>query len=143
MVVLARQTNGDETVSLADVARRTEISRRYLEQLVIGLKSNGLVRGVSGRKGGYLLSQQPGEISIRAIVEAAIGPINIVDCVLNPDECLKADVCECRWVYELLNDGIRDVLDSMTLEQLAARNKARSLDGIFDLGRDHCKADKS
>ena len=142
MVVLARQTNGDVTVSLADVARRTDISRRYLEQLVIGLKRDGLLRGVSGRRGGYLLAKQPEEISIREIVEAAIGPINIVECVLNPEECLKADVCECRWVYELLNDGIRDVLNSMNLEQLASRNRARNLALGDVLDKDHCKADK-
>lgn len=127
MVAVARQTERDQRpISLRRVAKSTMISRRYLEQVATGLKQADLLRSMSGRAGGYLLNRPAEEISLLEIVEASIGPINIVGCVLEPDECLKADLCECRWVYQLMNDGIRDVLDGLTLEDVADRPRARS-----------------
>jgi Rrf2 family protein len=127
MVAITREGDGTHAVSLGHVAASTMISRRYLEQLAIGLKRAGLIHGVSGRKGGYLLAHPPADVTVGQIVEATIGPINIVDCVLEPGHCVKADVCECRSVYERINDGIRRVLHSLTLEELANADGARGL----------------
>ena len=91
----------------------------------MGLKRRGLIRGVSGRSGGYLLARPADEINVGEIIEAAIGPINIVECVRHPEECLKADVCECRWLYGKINDGIQSVLQGLTLEELAQRGWPR------------------
>lgn len=140
MVHIARDTSGSKAVSLGRVARATMISRRYLEQLVVGLKRQELVRGVSGRSGGYVLARPPDDITVQEIVEAAIGPINVVDCVLNADECLKAEFCECRWVYLRLNDGIRDVLNGLTLEDLAERRWARDACHELPTDRQACPA---
>lgn len=127
MVVVAREGDGAEPVSLGRVATSTMISRRYLEQLALGLKRSGLIHGVSGRKGGYLLARPARTITVGQIVEAAIGPINIVDCVLTPGHCVKSDVCECRSVYERINSGIREVLHSLTLEELAFADGPKGL----------------
>jgi Rrf2 family protein len=136
MVVIARQADGSQAVSLGSVAKTTMISRRYLEQLAIGLKRHALIRGISGRTGGYVLARPSRDITVGEIVEAAIGPINIVDCVLSPEGCVKSDVCECRSVYERINLGIRDVLHSLSLEELAQseggkrRRRAVAVDGV-------------
>ena len=92
--------------------------RRYLEQLVIGLKNASLIRGVSGKVGGYCLTKPAGEIKIGAIIESAIGPVNIVDCVSDPRQCLKADVCECRLLWTLINGCISDVLNEFSLADM-------------------------
>jgi Rrf2 family protein len=126
MVAVARESDGKRPISLRHVSKSTMISRRYLEQVATGLKHAELVRSISGRAGGYLLNRPADEISLLQIVEAAIGPINVVQCVLEPDECLKADLCECRYVYRLINDGIRDLLEGLSLEDVADRPWARS-----------------
>ena len=122
MVEIAKQENGGENVSLKQVARSTDLSRKYLEQLAIGLKNASLITGVTGKGGGYVLARSAGEIRVGQIVEAAIGPINIVDCVLKPDVCISGDCCNCRWIYERINDRIVEVLDGFTLADLAAGN---------------------
>ncbi len=119
MVEIARQTNGENAVSLNTVSKSTDISRRYLEQLAIALKNASLVRGVMGKGGGYNLTRPPGSIKICQIIEAAIGPISIVDCVLEPDDCTKSDSCDCRWVYRTINQRIVSVLNELSLEDLA------------------------
>lgn len=118
MVQIAKQADRNVPVSLNQVARQGELPRRYLEQLVIGLKNASLIRGVSGKVGGYCLTKPAGEIMIGAIIEAAIGPVNIVDCVNEPRQCLKADVCECRLLWVLINGRIVDVLNEFSLADM-------------------------
>ena len=118
MIQIAKQADRNVPVSLNQVARGGELPRRYLEQLVIGLKNASLTRGVSGKVGGYCLKKPAGEIKIGAIIEAAIGPVNIVECVNEPRQCLKADVCECRLLWVLINGRIVDVLNEFSLEDM-------------------------
>jgi Rrf2 family protein len=120
MVVFARHhEEGEKIVSLSDVASESNVSRRYLEQLVIGLKNGALIHGKTGKGGGYSLAQPAEEIRIRQIIESAIGPINIVECVLQPELCLKSEFCECRALYGLINKRITSVLDEIVLSDLA------------------------
>jgi Rrf2 family transcriptional regulator, iron-sulfur cluster assembly transcription factor len=119
MMVVARESKDGKPVNLAEVADRAHISRRYLEQVAISLKNAGLLKAVSGKNGGHLLGRPADQISLGQIVEAAMGPINIVDCVANPDNCLMVETCECRSVYQLINSRIKGVLDSFSLADLA------------------------
>lgn len=119
MLDVARHGGEDSPVSLASVSERTGISHGYLEQVALALKSARLVRGVAGRHGGYKLAKQAVDISIRQIIEATIGPVCVVDCIDEPEACLRADYCECRVVYALINQRIGEVLDEFTLADLA------------------------
>ncbi len=117
MLDVARHDDGTP-VSLATVAARTDLSRAYLEQLAIALRNSRLLRGVCGKGGGYRLARPADEITIRDIVEAAIGPINVVDCLEDPMTCMRVDFCECRPVYALINDRVAEVLEGFTLASL-------------------------
>ena len=119
MIAIAKSANGSKPTSLQQIADTTQISRRYLEQLAIALKRASLLRGFSGKGGGYLLARPPQEIKIGQIFEAAIGPVNIVECVAHPDECLRAVFCECRAVYSLINQKITRVLNEISLAELS------------------------
>jgi len=118
MVEIARETREGGTVSLSSIAGKTGISRRYLEQLAIPLKNASLIRGTAGKAGGYTLTDAAGNITAGRIIEAAIGPVNIVECVDEPEMCIKSDLCECRPVYELINRRIKEVLYDISLEDL-------------------------
>jgi Rrf2 family iron-sulfur cluster assembly transcriptional regulator len=139
MVVFARHTDGQpQVVSLNEVAKEATVSRRYLEQLVIGLKNGSLIRGKSGKGGGYALARPADQIKIREIFESAIGPINIVECVMQPEICLKADLCECRSLYGLINKKITSVLDNIVLADLV--DDARLREAITVLDEDYSSA---
>lgn len=118
MLDVARNGQSGDPVSLANVSDRTGISRGYLEQLALALRSARLVRGVSGRHGGYRLTTSPAEINLGQIVEAAIGPVYLVDCLEDPTTCIRAEFCECRVVYALINRRIQEVLREYTLADL-------------------------
>lgn len=126
MLEIARQSRDGSPVSLAQVAKADDLPRRYLEQLVIALKRDSLLRGVSGKEGGYYLTRPPAEIKIGEIIEAAIGPVRIVDCVGDPGECLKSDLCECRVIYSLINQRITEALNEFSLADML-ENRWRGL----------------
>jgi len=127
MIAIARMSEGSNPVSLARVAERTRVSRRYLEQLALSLKNASLLRAVSGRGGGYVLARPPKRIRVGEIVEAAIGPINIVECVLNPETCLQWEYCECRLLYELINRRITEALNEFNLHDLVDKGWNRRI----------------
>jgi Rrf2 family protein len=119
MIKIAQNNDVGRPVNLTEIAESTSVSKRYLEQLVIPLKHASLIRGVSGKEGGYLLARSPDDIRVGDIIEASIGPINLVDCVKDPDYCMQTEWCECRPLYVLLNRRIRDAFNSFTLADLA------------------------
>lgn len=119
MVTLAKEGGQDAPVTLESICHKTGMSKKYLEQIAIPLKKAGVLRGVAGRKGGYLLGRKKEEISLGSIVQAAIGPLSIVDCVEDPEGCEKSGSCETRLIYQLINAGIRQVLCGHSLADLA------------------------
>jgi Rrf2 family protein len=136
MVDIALNGGAERPVSLSSVAERTGLSHGYLEQLALSLRSARLVRGVAGRHGGYKLVDPPSAITVRRILEAAIGSICVVDCVEDPRSCPHVDACECFDVYDLLNRRIIEVLEEFTLEDLVHRSGRRpGLSGDADTAR--------
>jgi Rrf2 family protein len=119
MLDICRNGDDDTPVSLASVSDRTGISHGYLEQVALALRSARLVRGLAGRHGGYTLARDPERITIRQIIEATIGPVCVVDCIDEPEACPRAEFCECRVVYALINQRIAEVLEEFTLADLA------------------------
>ena len=77
MIDIALQS-GEKPVQVIDIARRQNISRESIAVLMVDLKRAGLVASVRGPSGGYLLTRESADISIRQIIEALEGPIGVV-----------------------------------------------------------------
>jgi Rrf2 family protein len=133
MIEIAKRP-GTDPVSLGLVAEGTKISKRYLDQLALALKTSSLMRSTRGRGGGYQLARPARQISVGEIIEAAIGPINVVECVRCPEVCLKSEYCECRWVYERINNEIVKVLNGLSLAELADMNRGQAASGSESTG---------
>lgn len=127
MVDVARHESGTSPVALSAVADRTGLSRGYLEQLVLPLRAARLLRGITGRKGGYFLARPAGEISVGEILEAVIGPVCIVKCLDDSDGCPRSADCEARLLFGLLQHAIGEKLRSCTLGDLLDPVRTRSM----------------
>ena len=122
MIMDIAKHSGSEPVPLKDVAGRQNISKRYLAQLTIPLRSASILKSVWGMNGGYMLTKPPSDIRILDIVEAMDGPISIIDCVTDPNICINIEYCKCRPVYLLINKSINDVLGKYTIADLMDGN---------------------
>jgi Rrf2 family protein len=128
MVDLA-QHYADGPIPLAAIAKRQDLSAKYLEQLIILLKGAGLIRSVRGRSGGYMLARKPEEISVGEIVETLEGKLSVVDCVLEPELCYRAIECPTRDIWVGMTEMIKKQLFSLSLGNILA--KTTSVDDLL------------
>jgi Rrf2 family cysteine metabolism transcriptional repressor len=135
MIALGKLSSPGEPVGLGDISRQSGISRRYLDHLVVPLKNASLIRGRSGRAGGYVLARTAEAIKLGDIIEAAIGPVAITDCAVEPELCIFSDYCNCKDLWTLINRRITAVLDEYTLADMLSdswpakiRDELRKLD---------------
>ena len=126
MIYLADHGRPERPVSLKEVAQNQGLSQRYLEQLVVPLKNASLVRSVPGKHGGYYLARSPKEIRIGEIIEGAIGPIRVMDCLEPKYSCKFMENCTARRMWGLINVRITDVLYDYSLEDLSETRTAPS-----------------
>ncbi|MCM8803438.1 MAG: Rrf2 family transcriptional regulator, partial [Candidatus Omnitrophica bacterium] len=68
-------------VLVKEIAKRQNISERYLEHIMLALKKGGILRSIKGGKGGYMFLKDPSEIKISQIIEILEGPLSPVECV--------------------------------------------------------------
>ena len=112
---------GEGPIELREIAGKQDISIKYLEQVIIPLRTAGLVKSVRGSKGGYSLAKHPSEICLNDVVETLEGPINLVDCVGDPKVCKRSSSCVTRDIWAEVSEALHRVLDSITLEEMVRR----------------------
>lgn len=107
-------------VTIHSISQRQDISERYLEQLLINLKQNGLIKSIRGFQGGYMLNKDPRDITVGDVVRILEGPIAPVECVneASQDTCSRIGFCVTNKVWEDLRNAMTEVLDSYKLEDL-------------------------
>jgi len=124
MIELALNFNGTP-ISLKDIAEKQDISEKYLEQIMLILKKAGFVESIQGTNGGFILINKPSEIKLSEIVEVLEGGFSPVACVDKEILCKKSKVCSARNVWIKVKNAIKDILDSITLEQLVEEEKKK------------------
>src|SRR3972149_2979237 len=72
---------GEGPIPLSEIAKSERLSHDYLEQLMIPLRRSGLVKSQRGVYGGYLLSREPGKITLKEIIQALEGEMAPVICI--------------------------------------------------------------
>ncbi|MCO5215204.1 MAG: Rrf2 family transcriptional regulator [Thermomicrobiales bacterium] len=123
MVSLAHHY-GEGPMSIAEIARQTNIPPAYLEQLIAPLRRAELVVSKRGAHGGYVLSREPESIAVGEVYRVMEGPIAPMDCVseeLTDQNCPLIENCETRPMWLKLRDAMASALDSTTLADLAAK----------------------
>ena len=111
---------GDAPVLMRTLANRQDLSRKYLHALLTVLKSAGLVRSVRGPGGGFVLTRPPAQIRLSEVLDAVEGPLSLVDCVADRRVCGRARRCAARRVWRELSGAMKDMLDTVTLEDIVA-----------------------
>ncbi len=128
MLNLAHHYNGGKKpVILNSVAEEEEISIRYLEQIIIPLKINKLVKSIRGAGGGYILSRQPSKTKLIEIIEALEGPICLVDCVEESDYCHRTPICAAHEIWKKASFVLRDLFEKTTLQDLMKISNKKTL----------------
>ncbi|MGH6871221.1 MAG: Rrf2 family transcriptional regulator, partial [Rhizomicrobium sp.] len=123
MADLAGHEGGGKPVSLAEIAKRQEISLSYLEQLFAKLRRGGLVKSVRGPGGGYRLSRPSGDVRIADIILAVDEPITATRCQPgSPVGCTGTSTrCVTHDLWEELGRQIHVFLSSVSLADVVEK----------------------
>jgi Rrf2 family protein len=110
--------NGSKPVIIENVSKDEEVSTRYLEQIIIPLRINNLVKSIRGAGGGYILSRHPSKIKLIEIIESLEGPICLVDCVDYSDYCHRMPTCSTHEIWKEASFMLREFFGKTTLQDL-------------------------
>ena len=116
---------GEGPIELKEIAKKENISLKYLEQVIIPFRSAGLVKSVRGSKGGYSLAKSPSEIFLNDLVEILEGPINLTECLIDPKICQKSASCVTRDIWKEVSEAIYKIFHSITLEEMVKRKREK------------------
>lgn len=123
LLSLALHHDGTMPTTAGELARRTGLPQPYLEQIMLALKTAGLVRSKRGASGGYVLALPPEEIRLSEIILAVDGPISAGDFV-DPHSngaCEHEGRCALLAVWADMSKEMRDYLDSFTIADMVDR----------------------
>lgn len=119
----------DGYIALKDIAKRQDISKKYLEQIVPILNRSDLLRTNRGNQGGYMLMKAPNKYTVGEILRLTEGNFAPVACVRkNPEECNRRAECPTLPVWQGLYKVITEYLDGITLQDILDQQKTRSID---------------
>jgi Rrf2 family protein len=119
MLNLARHYgDGRHTVILKDVSAEEEISIRYLEQIIIPLKINRLVKSVRGAGGGYSLARRPEEITLAEILHALEGTCCLVECIEDESFCDRIETCPTFDIWKGASELLKNYFSGISLRDI-------------------------
>lgn len=116
---------GEQPVILKDIARRQQVSLRYLEHIIGSLIAAGIIRSARGARGGVSLARPPEEIRLSEVVQVLEGSITPAEYVDNPGVCDRSELCITRDIWGELKKAMNGLLESITLQDLLERQKSK------------------
>jgi Rrf2 family protein len=114
-------------VLISDIAEKERIPRKFLEAILVDLKTQGLLQSTRGKNGGYALVKNPAQISVGNVIRMIDGPLAPIPCVSHLyyrkcDECVDEVTCEIRIVMKKVRDATANILDTTYLTDLERTN---------------------
>ena len=113
--------SGGLPIPIRELARRNDVPKRFLEQIMLALKSQGWVDSVAGIRGGYILARNPSKISMGEVVRHFDGILAPIDCVSvsGYQRCTQESVCRFRRVFFDARNYVANLMDRTTLAEVA------------------------
>ena len=112
---------GGAPIPIRELARRNDIPKRFLEQIMLDLKTQGWVSSMAGLRGGYMLSKSPVKITMGEVVrhfDGILAPIGCVS-VTAYKRCSQEPVCRFRRIFLDARNYVTGIMERATLAEVA------------------------
>jgi Rrf2 family protein len=112
---------GGAPIPIRELARRNDVPKRFLEQIMLDLKAQGWVDSTAGVRGGYVLGKSPDKITMGQVVRYFDGILAPIDCVsvTGYKRCSQEPVCRFRRVFFDARNFVAGLMDRSTLADIA------------------------
>lgn len=122
---------GQGPIESSDIANRQYIPEQYLDQILMALRKEGLIKSVRGPKGGHMLARPPAQITMAQVMQALEGYVPPMECLPDPDFCKLSPGCALRDVWREIDELTQRILVSTTVEQLAQKHRAGTTETMY------------
>ncbi|OGS70482.1 MAG: Rrf2 family transcriptional regulator [Flavobacteria bacterium RIFCSPLOWO2_12_FULL_35_11] len=107
-------------ILISDISESENISKKFLESILLTLKKSGILSSKKGKGGGYYLIKNPNEIKVSTVIRLLEGPIAMLPCVsLNYyekcDDCKSEERCSLNILMAEVRDSTLKILENKTL----------------------------
>jgi Rrf2 family protein len=114
---------GNGTLLINDIAETEKIPKRFLENILLELKNNGILSSKLGKKGGYYLIKKPEDVNLLEIVRLFEGAIALIPCTSEKyyercENCANEEDCSIKKVFQDIRDYTYRTLKAKTLADL-------------------------
>jgi Rrf2 family protein len=108
-------------IPIRELARRNDVPKRFLEQIMLELKVGGWVNSIAGARGGFVLAKDPNAITMGEIVRHFDGILAPIACVsvTGYKRCSQESVCRFRRVFLDTRNYVASVMDQTSLASVA------------------------
>lgn len=113
------RSDEDKPIPASEIAKRTDVSVKYLEHLISQLNKHGILESIRGPKGGQILVRDPKTLTVGEVVRLLENDISLVECIDNPACCDKSATCRARRLWSKARNAMLEVLDGATIHDLA------------------------
>ena len=111
---------GRDPISASAIAEKYKLPVAFVGKILHQLKNAGLVSAQQGRGGGYTFSKDPSRVSLREVLEAIGESLDLVGCIDVNSDCFLESVCPTRMMWKTLDVRFKDLLESLSLDEIAA-----------------------
>lgn len=123
LVLDMAQHHGGRPIQLSEIAKRQNISLKYLEQIIRPLKKAKYIESFRGSKGGHKLTKAPDRITVGEIVALLEGGDSLTQCNRDPEACDRMDECLTRYLWQEASRAMFDHLNNITFAEVLDMSK--------------------
>ena len=113
---------GRGPIPIRELARRNEVPKRFLEHIMLDMKTQGWVESLPGKHGGYNLAKSPDKINMGQVVRFFDGILAPINCVSTShyERCTQEPVCRFRRVLLEARNHTSQLMDRASLASVYA-----------------------
>ena len=113
----------DKMCLLSEICKEQDVPQSFMAKIFQSLSKARIIKSFRGVKGGFALVKSPKDISIKEVMEAIEGPMNINICVSGDGDCHRENFCPATSIWKELQESIENILANCNFEDLAKKGK--------------------
>lgn len=131
-VMYLAEQNSSKVVPLSEISEAQHIPEKFLAKIFQSLSKSGIIRSHRGVRGGFTLAKDPGEITVKQVLETIQGPYHLMKCTEDQSACPdpKEDFCALRELIMEAERRLVQVFEEHTLQDLVNWQKAKEVQHV-------------
>ncbi len=119
-----------------EIASSRDIPESFIERILLTLKNGGVIVSVRGTNGGHCLARDPGEVSVREIIELFEGSLAPMDCVNERISSLSACCsieasCVLKDLWQKMYDSMLASIENITIKNLVTQERSQKEGSMY------------